>query len=140
MELEARSLEGMLEHQHQMQIKSFGADPASLDLAARVQFLKDMILALEDELHEAMGEFGWKPWSERVFIDENPLKGELIDAWHFFMNLCIAAGLGTEEWYDRYYGKAEVNRKRQVEGYDNTNKCSTCRRALDEPEENLSSD
>ncbi len=127
------ALERMFKHQAEMQVRSFGGvHPNDLGVEEKIQFLKDMTLALEDELHESMQEYGWKPWSTRRHIDVDPLKGELVDAWHFFMNLCIAVGMTPEELTDRYFKKAEVNRARQEVGYDNTNKCPNCRRALDD--------
>ena len=50
------TLEEAFEHQLEMQINSFKVDPQALPLEERIQFLKDMTIALEDELHEAMQE------------------------------------------------------------------------------------
>ena len=46
--------------------------------------------------------------------------------------------MDASELLDRYFNKGKINKARQAAGYDNTNKCSVCRRALDEPEENRS--
>ena len=58
--------------------------------------------------------------------------GELIDVAHFLANLAVAMGCSDEEWETRYRGKMSLNAARQRDGYDNSNKCSNCRRALDD--------
>lgn len=132
------TLEDIFARQRQLQQDNFGGDPSLLPLEEKIQYIKDMTLALTDELHEALNEVGWKPWSTKKHINVPEFKGELIDALHFFVNLCIVVDMDPDEVFDRYFNKAKVNQKRQEEGYDNTNKCVHCKRALDEPEENHS--
>lgn len=127
------ALDRMFQHQRAMQERSFGGDPYLFPVDQKIQYLKDMILALEDELHEAMQEFTWKPWSSATpNIDYPRIQSELVDAWHFFMNLCITTGLDPQLLTEKYFLKAELNRKRQEEGYDNKDKCPVCRRANDD--------
>lgn len=123
----------MLNMQSELQEKHFGARVEELEGEERIQFVKDMHIALTDELHEALGEIGWKPWATSKHFNEDAFKGELIDAWHFFMNLCIVAGMDAEELFERYLSKHNVNVSRQEEGYDGvTTKCRGCRRAYDD--------
>lgn len=125
--------EEMLAKQEELQIKAYGGSPALLDGEERIQFIKDMILALEDELHEALGEVGWKPWATSRHIHPAAFKGELVDAFHFFMNLMLVVGMDTDELYRLYMAKREKNQARQAVGYDGlTGKCPGCRRALDD--------
>lgn len=127
-------LELMFEHQRQLQRDAFvGGDPSELNLEQKIQYIKDMVLAATDELHEALAEVGWKPWSTRREIDRDPYVGELVDVQHFVLNLLIAVGVTPEEFFGRYTAKAAVNQTRQDAGYDDSMKCSVCRRALDEP-------
>lgn len=89
--------------------------------------------ALLDEIHEAMGEVGWKRWATSRHVNEEEFKGELIDAWHFMMNLFDLAGMDAEEVFQRYNAKRDRNDVRQDNGYDGvTGKCPTCKRALDD--------
>jgi dimeric dUTPase (all-alpha-NTP-PPase superfamily) len=126
-------LKHMMALQKQMQVKHYGADPGSLEGEERIQFIKDMKLALEAELQEALDEVGWKPWATSRHVNEEAFKGELVDAWHFFMNLCLVANMGPQELYDRYLAKRQKNIARQVAGYDGvTGKCPQCKRALDD--------
>jgi dimeric dUTPase (all-alpha-NTP-PPase superfamily) len=130
------SLERLLSRQRALQVDSFGGDPNSFDTVTKVQYIKDMVLALTDELHEALNEITWKPWSSaEPQINRSEYVGELIDALHFLLNLLLAVGVTHNELLDRYFSKAEVNEKRQAEGYDNSQKCDHCGRATDEPNE-----
>lgn len=89
--------------------------------------------ALLDEVHEAMGEVGWKRWATSRHINDEAFKNELIDAWHFMMNLFELAGMSADEVYERYNAKRDKNDKRQQDGYDGVStKCKGCGRALDD--------
>lgn len=127
-------LSQMFKLQGDLQREAYGAHPADIeDVDERLQFIKDMILASEDELHEALGEVGWKPWATSRHINEEAFKGELVDLWHFFMNLAMAVNMTPDELYDRYIAKRLKNIKRQEEGYDGVkDKCPGCKRALDD--------
>lgn len=124
----------MFEAQRLLQIEAYGKDPGEItDPIERIRFIKDMHIALTDELHEALGEIGWKPWATSQHVNEEAFKGELIDAWHFFMNLCMVVGMGPDELQDRYMAKRQKNIQRQIDGYDGVStKCPGCGRALDD--------
>lgn len=100
-----------------------------------VTFVKDMIIACEDELHEALAEVHWKPWSvsQAGFRDRDAFAGELRDAFQFLMNLMLAAHVTPDELVKMLEDKLEVNHRRQDTGYTGTEKCDKCGRALDEP-------
>jgi CRISPR/Cas system-associated protein Cas10 (large subunit of type III CRISPR-Cas system) len=123
----------MLELQNELQIKAYMESPGEFESSEeRIQFIKDMILALTDELHEMLGEVGWKPWATSNHINEDAFKNELVDAWHFMMNLMLVVNMSANELYARYLAKREKNIKRQKDGYDGLNKCPICKRAYDD--------
>jgi dimeric dUTPase (all-alpha-NTP-PPase superfamily) len=126
----------MMQHQLELQCSSFGVNPTELVDEKRDEFIRWNVIALTDELHEALNEVKWKPWAEgHGFVDRDAYVKELIDAWHFLMNLLLAANVSAEEFNDRYFAKARVNADRQAAGYDSqSTKCDNCGRALDEPE------
>lgn len=119
--------------------KSFQEESLQIDLdgladGERADYIKDMILALTDEAHEALAEVGWKPWASSRHLNRDAFHGELVDLFHFFMNLCLASGLTPDALFDKYVEKRGLNQKRQEEGYDGiAGKCPDCRRALDDP-------
>lgn len=88
------------------------------------QFVNQMILAIQEETIEIMREsayknpefvkFGWKKgqqWNEENF------KEEIVDLFHFVMNLSLIVGMNAEEFYTRYCKKNGVNHVRQDEQY-----------------------
>lgn len=128
-----RPKETPLEMQHRLQLDAYGINYKTMTDEEKIQAIKDMTLALTDELHEALAEVGWKPWATSRHINYEAFKGELIDAYHFLMNLFLIAGMNDSEVTARYVEKNRRNLKRQEEGYDGVaGKCPRCHRALDD--------
>jgi dimeric dUTPase (all-alpha-NTP-PPase superfamily) len=126
-------LDIIFDRQLKLQRESFGVNPADFTEEEKIQFIKDMILAATDELHEALGEVGWKPWATSKHINREAFVGELVDVFHFLVNLWLAVGATSEEVEIRYLAKANKNAKRQAEGYDGVwGKCPECKRAFDD--------
>ena len=124
----------MLAMQHQLQCDSYGADPFTLEGEELMDWIRWNMLACEDELHEALAETGWKPWATSNHVDAKAFVHELVDAWHFFMNLLLCVGCDSSEFYAAYCEKHDLNAKRQADGYDGiAGKCKVCGRALDDP-------
>lgn len=118
-----------------------GRTPADLEPEERATFLTWNAFALEDEIHEAMQETGWKPWATSRHLNADLMMKEMVDAWHFFMNILLTIGaemkLGPDEVADlftkHYIIKHTINAQRQAEGYDGiAGKCSQCHRDLKE--------
>ena len=133
------SLAAMLDAQHDLQLHAFGVDIDAFTEAERVAFISSMVLAMQAEIIEALDESTWKPWDKRApAVDGNALVGELVDVWHFLMNLFLVAmpgvssGVIAQTIHDRYNRKNATNAKRQLAGYLNDNKCPRCKRALDD--------
>ena len=102
----------MFEKQVQLQ-KKLGNE----NIIRNQQFININILAAIDELMESIRETPWKPWKkEQTFNSEN-FKNELIDVWHFIINLSLSAGMSSEEVYKRFIIKNKINKKRKQEGY-----------------------
>jgi hypothetical protein len=133
-------LEKVFQRQERLQGESFGHSLRELTHEQQMDYIRWNVLALEDELHEALAEVPWKPWSsgDASGIDQGRYFKELVDAFHFFMNLWLVFVPAEEAaalLYEMYSEKSDLNAKRQAEGYDGVStKCPACRRALDEPE------
>jgi len=134
-------LQMMLKMQHELQLhmKPVGRDPMKLEGDDRAAFIRDMTLALEDELHEAMNETGWKPWATSRHVNAEEFTKELVDGWHFFMNLMLTGAavlnMSIPDYCDHftkaYLAKNAVNLNRQETGYDGVSgKCPKCKRDL----------
>lgn len=103
------------------------------DRKPAIDFIHWNVTALTDELHELLGEVGWKPWAKSRHINLEAARGELIDAYHFMANLSLVLGMDANEIMRRYHEKHAKNAKRQEEGYDGVStKCLGCKRALDD--------
>lgn len=127
------TLQDMLDEQERAQRNVHGLDLVRLTGEERIEAIRWNVLALEDELHEALAETGWKPWATSRHVNREAFLGELIDAWHFLMNLFIIADTDAEEIEQRYFAKRAKNDKRQHDGYDGVDgKCPGCHRALDD--------
>lgn len=139
-------LDVMFQGQLGLQINSFKNNPLQMDTEEAIAFIHWNVTALVDELHEMLAEIGWKPWASSKHI--NPAAGkEMIDAWHFFMNIMLALApyLDPEvqdmqqltQWFhDKYFEKQAVNAARQEQGYDGVStKCQSCKRELSEANE-----
>ena len=90
----------------------------------RQYFINLMTLACTDELLEALRNTSWKNpdviaygWKRTQQYQEKEFKEELIDVWHFLINLSLAADLTSQELYDSFIIKNKENNKRQDEQY-----------------------
>lgn len=116
-------LEEMLKMQEALQTKYNGGErPGDMVGAARMNYVRTMVLATEDELHEALRETQWKPWSHHSGssfsnIKREEYKAELVDAWHFFMNLLLVADITADEFFNEYLRKNGINHDREDNGY-----------------------
>lgn len=89
------------------------------------QFIKDMVLAATDELHELLNRTPWKPWRSYKFPEDyhpsdeelREIKMELVDVFHFFINLCLAFNMSADELFKFYIAKNKENLDRIKRGY-----------------------
>lgn len=126
-------LEFMFTAQREMQEKAYGYDFDAMTDDERIQFIKNMVLATSDELHELLGETGWKPWAKSKFINHHEYRKEVVDIFHFFMNLMLVVGMTTDELYEGYVQKRQINIQRQLREYDGvSSKMPCCQRAVED--------
>lgn len=124
-------LEAMLESQRMLQ-KEIGHDFEVMTPAGRMEYLRTMTLACTDELHEALNETGWKPWATSNHINAEEWRGEMADAWLFFMNLMLVGGMTADDLVTHTARKQDNQYKRLREKYDGVSgKCPRCKRAYD---------
>ena len=75
------------------------------------EWIQKKTLALVSELAELIDEVNFKWWKAKK--DKPKVKDELVDILHFFVSMCIDAGLTAEELFDMYIAKNAENIKRQ---------------------------
>lgn len=126
-------LDEMLDLQRQLQARINGYDVDDQTQTQRINNISLNVLALTDELHELLKETGWKPWATSRHINRMEAQQELVDAWHFMMNLMLHLDMSAEDLWMGYHQKHKVNFMRQEEGYDGVSgKCPACRRDVSE--------
>lgn len=87
------------------------------------QWIQKDVLAMISELAELLDEVNFKWWKNPKPIKEADLHGELVDVLHFFISMCIRAGMSAEDLYEGYIAKNKENFDRQYgrslkKGYD----------------------
>lgn len=137
-------MDDWLRKTRELQILSYGQDPAEL-MGKDLQFYVIWnSLAAVKEISEATDETRWKPWAvleegEEV-IDKDAFLKEIVDVNHFLANLLVAAGVSDEEYWAAYEAKMQVNRERMARdgGYQSrrgVDKCVNCLRSFDDVSE-----
>lgn len=84
----------------------------SLDYTMEQWIQKD-VLAMVSELAELLDEVNFKWWKNGKPVDEAALHGELVDILHFFVSMCIRAGLDADKLFEGYIAKNRENFDRQ---------------------------
>ncbi len=77
------------------------------------EWIQKETLAMLSELAELLDEVNFKWWKNEKPIDRSLVKGELIDILHFFISMCLDAGLTAEDLHARYIAKNQENFDRQ---------------------------
>jgi dimeric dUTPase (all-alpha-NTP-PPase superfamily) len=73
--------------------------------------------ALVHEAIELQRETNWKWWKKEKSIDEQKIQEEIIDIWHFLLQLTIEAGIDSKKLIETYLKKNKENLNRQEKGY-----------------------
>jgi len=92
--------------------------PVDMDSPAGQARLKDFAWRVTEELGEAMNCLKQKPWKQtHMETDTIHYMEEIVDAFHFFIELCILSGLNADDLTIFYLKKSEVNKFRQRSKY-----------------------
>jgi len=82
-----------------------------------IQFIRLSFIGLITEACEALETVNWKPWKQKQLYNEDEFKKELIDCWHFLINLSLAAHLTADDVIELYKEKNAINILRQKNKY-----------------------
>jgi dimeric dUTPase (all-alpha-NTP-PPase superfamily) len=140
-------LEEMFIAQEKLQRDTYRVDFYGLqgDHDRRAEYVRMNALAAMVELTEALNEVGWKPWATNRVMNTDAMIGELVDVWHFMLNMMLASGRDPRTlaklFQEKYLAKNQVNTRRQLEGYDGVKtKCPHCARDLEEAQVGFTQD
>lgn len=99
-------------------MNKLGTHPMIMNLSEREQETKEQILAMQAELIELLNEINWKPWKKKQKkVDQHELRFEIIDLFHFLLNIAIIWGMNSEDIAAYYRAKNKENHRRQDNGY-----------------------
>lgn len=92
--------------------------------ADKQQFINQNLLAIFEETVEIMRETAYKNpdfckfgWKKNQQFNIEKAKDEIIDLWHFLMNLCLVFDMSADEFYNLYLKKNKINIERKKNGY-----------------------
>lgn len=99
----------------QTYLDSYISDVRHMDVNryTKSDWIQKKSLALIDEVTELLNEVNYKWWKNEKPIDESAVKEELVDVLHFFVSMCIDAGLTASELHEIYCKKHDENIARQ---------------------------
>lgn len=122
---------GFVEEQLSNQVLTYGKDPLEMVGEERAQYLRDMTLALTEELHELLRENSWKPWhkgrdgygspriddasEDSMIAWKTRVALEFGDIMCFLGNLARAHGLTTDEVIAGHRAKLVENQTRHAD-------------------------
>lgn len=124
----------------QEKVYGYDFDQVQSTLGTVKEFIDWNYAADQDEWRELYNALGgvdshgsavWKPWkskhkealakkfSQLSESEKKELHMEIVDRFHFFLNICLATGLDAKTLFNYYYAKNKENRERQkrVGGY-----------------------
>ena len=84
-----------------------------LDYSDAADWMRKGALALIVETGELLSELNYKWWKDARPLDYEKIRGELADILHFFISVCIKAGLDADTLAELYAGKNRENFDRQ---------------------------
>ena len=87
-------------------------DHRGLNFSKEIWIQKE-ILAIISELSEILEEVNFKWWKDPRRVDQKRLEEEIVDVLHFFVSMCLKAGIEPEELYQAYLKKNKENFARQ---------------------------
>jgi len=76
-------------------------------------WIQKEILAIISELSEILDEVNFKWWKDPKEINQARLTEEIVDVLHFFVSMCLKAGIGPDELFAAYIEKNKENFERQ---------------------------
>ena len=80
---------------------------------SKEEWIQKGSLALIDEITELLNEVNYKWWKNPKEVDDNAVKEEIVDMLHFFVSICLYAGVSAKDLYDAYIEKNKENFDRQ---------------------------
>lgn len=83
----------------------------------QIKWVLNYSRAMQQELAELVDSVPWKWWAKYQQFDKQNARVEVVDLFHFLVSLAQALGMTSEDVYQAYVKKNQVNHARQDSGY-----------------------
>ncbi len=83
----------------------------------RAKWILNYALAMRQEIAELTDSVPWKWWAKYQKFDEQNVRVEIVDLFHFLISLAQVAGMSADDVFNAYLKKNRVNFERQESGY-----------------------
>jgi dimeric dUTPase (all-alpha-NTP-PPase superfamily) len=97
--------------------KRIGVDLDNLSQEDKTKWVLNYSRAMSQEMAELIDSVPWKWWAKYQEFDEQNARVEVIDMFHFLISMAQTLGMTSEDVFNAYLKKNEVNHKRQESGY-----------------------
>ncbi len=78
------------------------------------EWIQKYTLAMLSEMAELLDEVNFKWWKNPKALDSRAVKEELVDILHFYVSMCLKAGMDADELHSLYMEKNRENFRRQM--------------------------
>lgn len=115
-----RQLESMFDAQGKLN-QRVNVDTVQIGLTGseeeKAKWVGNFCTAIIQETAELRDSVPWKWWSKHQTFDLQNARVEVVDILHFLISVAQVLGMTSQDLFDAYMAKMEVNHKRQDSGY-----------------------
>ena len=94
-----------------------GVNLRDLSEEEKTKWILNYSRAMSQEMSELIDSVPWKWWAKYQKFDEQNVRVEIIDLFHFLISLAQTVGMTSDDVFQAYLKKNEINHKRQESGY-----------------------
>ena len=109
-------LEEIFKMQYELN-KRIGIDSEALSEEERIKWTLNYIRALQQDAAELTDSLPWKWWAKYQKFDIQNARVEVVDMLHFLVSIAEVLGMKSDDFYQAYLKKNQINHTRQDSGY-----------------------
>jgi dimeric dUTPase (all-alpha-NTP-PPase superfamily) len=114
-------LDKMFEMQRTL-CRRIGVNTSNLSDEEKIKWILNYSRAIQQEIAELVDSVPWKWWAKYQKLDEQNARVEVIDIFHFLIDIAQVLGMSSNDVYEIYCKKNSINHQRQDSGYTTKNK------------------
>ena len=84
----------------------------------KIKWIINYTIAMQQEIAELINSLPWKWWANYQKFDKQNAKVEVIDILHFLISIAQLLDISSNDFYQIYLKKNNVNHNRQKNGYN----------------------